>query len=125
MAVKIDSLADAIAEELEYFESGVMEDVKQSVRSAAKSCVKELREKSPELTGDYRHGWTSKIAFESPTDIRVNVYNRTDYQLTHLLEDGHAKVEGGSVDAIPHIAPAAENASKLLLNGVKFKVGKK
>lgn len=125
MAVSIDGLANAIAEELEYFESGVMEDVKQSVRTAAKSCVKELRTKSPNLTGDYRNGWTSKIAFESPTDIRVNVYNRTDYQLTHLLEDGHAKVGGGSVDSMPHIGPAADKASNLLMEGVKFKVGKK
>ena len=125
MAVKMDGLAAAIADALEEFQEETMQDVKTSVEDAAKLCVNELKENSPELTGDYAKGWRKKTAYESATDIRVDVYNKTDYQLTHLLEDGHAKVSGGTVPGTPHIGPAAEKASEKLEKDVLIKVGKK
>lgn len=124
MAVKMDGLAAAIADALEEFQEETVADVKDSVNNAAKLCVEVLKENSPKLTGAYGKGWRKKTAFESPLDIRVRVYNKTDYQLTHLLEDGHAKVSGGRVDGIPHIEPAAEKASERLLKDINIKVGK-
>ena len=125
MAIKMDGLADAIAEALEEYQEETVDEVKSSVRSSAKFCMNQLREDSPKLTGDYADGWRVKNAYESPLDIRVQVYNKTDYQLTHLLEDGHAKVNGGTVPGTPHIEPAAEKASQLLLKDINIKVGKK
>lgn len=121
----MDGLAAAITDVLEEFQEETMQDVKTSVEDAAKFCVRELQENSPELTGDYAKGWRKKTAYESATDIRVDVYNKTDYQLTHLLEDGHAKVSGGTVPGTPHIGPAAEKASEKLEKDVLIKVGRK
>lgn len=125
MAVKMDGLAAAIADALEEFQEETMQDVKTSVKDSAKSCVKDLKENSPKLTGEYAKGWRVKNAYESAIDIRVQVYNKTDYQLTHLLEDGHAKVSGGTVPGTPHIGPAAEKASEKLEKDILIKVGKK
>lgn len=125
MAIKIDDLASALVSELEYYESGVTEEVKKSVRAATKACIAELKSTSPSLTGSYAGGWRGKVAFESPMDIRVQVHNATDYQITHLLEDGHAKVNGGRVPAYPHIGAAADNASELLEKDVKIRIGRK
>ena len=125
MNIKIDELADAVAESLREYSEELMEDVKSSVKSAAKACVTELKETSPEATGSYKKGWQAKTAFESESDIRVQVHNRTDYQLTHLLEDGHANVDGGFTPGIPHIGPAADRAADLLEKDVKIKVGMK
>lgn len=123
MAVKVDDLASAIIQELHDYSREVAEDVKDSVNTAAKACVKELNANSPKDTGDYRKGWRVKKAYESNSDIRLQVHNATDYQLTHLLEDGFAHVTGDRVDGQPHIGPAAERAARLLEKDVKMKVG--
>lgn len=62
------------------------------------------------------------MVYENREDVRVVVRNKTDYQLTHLLENGHAKVNGGRVEGKPHIGPAEQNAEKKLMQKVKVVV---
>ena len=123
MDIKIDELAEAVASELREYRQDVVDGLKESVHSSAKTCVAQLRSTSPKQTGDYAKGWRKRTAYESDSDIRLQVHNATDYQLTHLLEDGHANVDGGFTPAQPHIGAAADKASQLLEKDVKIKVG--
>lgn len=123
MAIPIDSLTDVLAQELEEYNQDVTDSLKASVKDSAKACVSELKATSPALTGSYAKGWRARTAYDGPTDIRMQVHNKTDYQITHLLEDGHANVDGGRTPAYPHIGAAAEKASELLQKDVKIKVG--
>lgn len=125
MAIKIDDLAKAVAEELHTYRNEVVEELKGSVKDAAKKCVAAIKAASPADTGEYRDGWAVKKAFESDSDIRLQVHNKTNYQLTHLLEDGHANVDGGRTPGKPHISPAADMAAELLEKDVKVKVAAK
>lgn len=125
--MSIDGLADAIIEELRAYNQEVTDGLKKEVQDAGTLCRKELKTTSPKLTGDYAKGWRKKTTFESQSDIRVQVYNATDYQLTHLLEHGHALVGKngkvlGTVGAIPHIGPAEQKAEKQLMKRVKIVV---
>ena len=125
--VSVDGLADAIIEELRAYDQDVTDGLKKEVQDAGTLCRKELKSTSPKLTGDYAKGWRKKTAFESQSDIRVQVYNATDYQLTHLLEHGHALVGKngkvlGTVGAIPHIGPAEQKAESQLMKKVKIVV---
>lgn len=117
--VKIDGLADAIIKELSEYNQEVTDGVKQEVKSVANECKTEIQQNSPKLTGSYRKGWREKTMYESADDIRISIYNKTDYQLTHLLENGHAKVNGGRVEGKPHIGPAERHAEEKLLKKVK------
>ena len=121
-AIRIDDLADAIMDELYSYSDTVTEQLKADVKQVAKECVIELKNNSPDDTGDYKKGWKAKTAYESKTDIRVNVYNAKKPQLTHLLENGHAKVGGGRVEGKPHILLAEQSAEKKLLKKVKVSV---
>lgn len=129
--VKLEDLSDVIAQELENYRQDVTDSVKNDVKTVAKECKQEIQAKSPILTGDYKKGWRVKKVFESENDIRVVVENKTDYQLTHLLEHGHdVKNEDGKVighaPAHPHIGLAAQNASRKLVKKLKvtFENGK-
>ena len=118
----VKDLADAIAEELKQYSQDVTDGLKKEVKQVAKECKQEIQRNSPVLTGSYKKGWRDQVEYESREDVRVVVRNKTDYQLTHLLENGHAKVNGGRVAGKPHIGPAEQNAEKKLLAAVKVVV---
>ena len=122
-SVTVDALAAAVADELESYRQDVTDGLKKSVKDAGKQCLNEIRNASPVRTGRYRKGWQTSKAYESSEEIRVIVHNKTDYQRTHLLENGHLTRDGVSrVLGIPHIAPAEQHAAEILQDKVKVVV---
>ncbi|ALC52842.1 hypothetical protein ACN91_15015 [Bacillus cereus] len=105
----IDSLADDIARELQRYGKEVEEKLEVEKEVVANNLVDELKQTSPKSDSKggrkYAKGWRKKK--EGNAFI---VHNALKPQLTHLLEKGHAKVNGGRVPAIVHIAPAEEKA---------------
>ena len=122
MKTDIDGLAAAIQKELADYSQDVTDGLKKSVKQVAKECRDEIVQNSPVLTGSYKKGWGTKINYEASDDIRITVRNKTDYQLTRLLEYGHAMPKGGRVEGKPHIRPAEEHASEKLMRKVKVVV---
>ena len=125
--IKIDDLAKEIEKELENYSQDIADGVKADVKQVAQECRDEIKRNSPRLTGDYAKGWRTETNFESREDIRITVHNKTNYQLTHLLEDGHAGRGGtsnGAAPPYPHIGPAEENAAKKLEERVTVRVKK-
>lgn len=120
--VTIDGLADAVAKELADYSQDVTDGVKKEVKQVAKEMTQRLKQTSPKDTGKYAAGWREKTEFENAEDIRERVYNAKKPQITHLLEYGHAKQNGGRVEGKPHIRPAEQEAEKKLTNGVKVVV---
>ena len=60
-----------------------------------------------------------KITEESTISIGVTVYSPSHYMLAHLLENGHAKRNGGRVTGERHIGPAEEHAKEQLIGDIE------
>lgn len=118
--IKADQLAQEIVKILDDYRDTTVDKMKESVDKAAKQAVNELKTSSPKRTGAYAKDWAAK------KDRKANkwaygkvVYNKKHYRLTHLLEKGHRKVNGGMVAARPHIAKVEEKAINTLVEGIK------
>lgn len=120
MSIKIDigNVSKVVNEYLETYSEAVQKEIKEQLPKVGKEAVKQLKTTSPVMTGQYAKGWTSK-AESDRLSTKVIVYNKTDYQLTHLLEKGHALVGGGRTSAQPHIKPAQDKAEKKAIEVIK------
>ena len=103
--VDIKDLATEIAAGLTEYDQNVADEIKTIVDDVAQEGVDELKQSSPKLTGSYRRGWRKKQTYADTRTKRNTVFNKTDYQLTHLLEYGHASRNGGRVNPRGHIKP--------------------
>lgn len=113
MATK--SVEAQMKELLETFDDHVKEVVEDAAKESAKECVQKLKATSPKgRSGKYARSWTQKKLAGG-----YIVYNK-EYQLTHLLENGHAVANqygnygnpGGRVAGIKHIEPVEQEGIK-------------
>lgn len=121
MRIKPEQLAETIRKELDDLAEDTTDTVKKAVQEAADTAVKELKATSPKKTGRYAKSWTQKKVKENSSGKEIVVHARR-YQLTHLLENGHAKRGGGRVAARVHIKPVEEKVSEKLESDIKRKI---
>ena len=100
-------LSKEIQKYLQEYKEEIDEDVQDETDKAIASAKTELRSISPKNTGNYASGWAVKSKKYSNGYYKV-IWNRKAYQLTHLLEFGHATRNGGRTKAQPHIRPTEE-----------------
>lgn len=117
--VQIDSLSAEIRKELEHYKNVTTEGIKKAVREASKIAKTEIEQTAPSNTGKYNKSWAIKATRETANSLRVVVHSKDRYQLTHLLEFGHAKRNGGRVSARPHIANAENKAIQSFEKAIK------
>lgn len=111
--IRIEQLADTVMKGLEDYAKLAVDDLKADVQKAGKTVKQQIENTAPKKTGKYAKSWAVKKTRETSDSIQVVVHSKR-YQLTHLLEFGHAKWGGGRTRAFPHIAPA-EQAGTLQL----------
>ena len=112
--INVDALASEVMKELQDYADLTTEGMKKAVTDAGKTVRKEIQATAPSATGKYAKSWKTKKTAESSTTLEVTVHSPSRYQLAHLLEHGHAKVNGGRTAAQPHIAPAEELGAEQL-----------
>ena len=120
MKVKADDLEKTVSKVLAEYEDATLEVVEKAVNKTAKEAVERLKQSSPVRTGAYAKSWSSKKKKEKNKWAHGKVvFNKKYYRLTHLLEHGHAKVNGGFVAARPHIEKVERDAINNLVREIK------
>ena len=123
-----DSVEVQMGRILDEYVEKVHEVTDESIKHSSQEAVQKLRNTSPrnekgKRAGRYARGWTKKAGH-----YETIVYNKTDWQLTHLLENGHAVVNrygdtGARAEAIKHIEPvenwAIEDLPMRISRGLK------
>lgn len=118
-SIDIDDLADEIMDGLMEYADLATDTVKQAVKKVGNTVKKEIQATAPSDTGKYKKSFKVTKRKETANALEVTVHSKDRYQLTHLLEKGHAKRGGGRVSAIPHIAPAEEKGIRKLTEEIE------
>lgn len=112
--IPIQNLSDEIMKGLKEYAEITSDKVKSAVKTAGETAVNEIKNNAPRNKGRYAKSWSVKATKENSDLLVLTVYSRDHYRLTHLLEYGHAKRNGGRVPAQPHIAAAEEKSVEKL-----------
>ena len=117
--VRPDGMAEAIMEELNKFSKATATELKKAINEAGKTAKKEIEKNAPKRTGRYKRSWRVKKMKETADSLEITVHSKDRYQIAHLLENGHAKRNGGRVMGTPHIKDAQETAEKQLMDDIE------
>lgn len=127
MKVSLDNLDEEIKKELESYNVEAVRVTNESIKETAKEAVKTLKKGGPykNRTGKYAKDWTAGQREKTKSVIEVQgytVYNKENYQLTHLLEYGHQSRNGGRVKAFSHITPLNEQIGEIVASKIERKL---
>lgn len=132
--VKPENFSREIQMILNSYKNDVTDELKETADSLAKEAKATVASRSPVSTksvnigkgrvqepGAYKNGWKiNRRTGVNFIDIKIN---NKYYQLTHLLEFGHAKKGGmGRTKAIPHIRKTEQEYIQKLQNEMRNKI---
>lgn len=126
--ISVDKLSDEISNILSEYSDDVAEETDKTIREVANEAKDQLKVEGDfeNRTGQYRKGW--KVTFEETRLGLTAIVHNKKYQLTHLLESGHAKwlfgrYTGETVRAFPHIEKVNDEAQRKLEEELERRLG--
>ena len=130
-AIKPENLEKKLQEYLTQCKEDIDEEVVETTNTVIKEAKQELIQTSPRSgiarNTKYYKGWAIKNGGRTRKKhyYGKTIWNRTNYQLTHLLEFGHATRNGGRTQAQPHIRKVEEKYGTKFADLLENKIRRK
>lgn len=125
MNVRPEDFSKAVLKALAEYGDKTTEILEAETKTISRQTVSEIKKSAPS-GGSYAKGWSHKAAKGGAYKLSETVYNRTDYQLTHLLESPHDTGGGGhypkNVDYTGTLAQIEEKQTEKYINEVMAKL---
>lgn len=118
--MSIDKLEANVKKILQEYVGDVDQDIEKATRAIARKGAQAIQTSAAELfDGEtYASGWTSEVQ-KTRVGVTGVIYNNKQPGLAHLLENGHAAVNGGRVEGRPHIKPVEDAIVKEYEEAIK------
>lgn len=87
--IKPEEFQRAVIKAIHDYGDKVLDITEKEIKTTGRQTVTALKGSAP-AGGEYAKGWTHKVHKGGAYRLSDTVYNRTNYQLTHLLEKPHA-----------------------------------
>lgn len=116
--IPIERLAAEITKAVSEYTEDVSAAIETEVKNTADQVLAEVKRTAPKNTGEYARTFV-KTDKSLPGKRRYVIWNKKHYRRVHLLEFGHAKVNGGRVPAYPHLRPAHDRYASEMVENIK------
>lgn len=117
--IQIDDLTNTVMKELNEYKKITADKLKKEVRKTGNKIKNEIQKNAPIKSGAYKKSWKVKTLNERVNSLNLVVHSSNRYQLSHLLEFGHALRNGGRSKAKPHIKEEEELGIKEFEENIK------
>lgn len=125
--ISVDALVSKISEELTYYQRSVVDKaMTEETKKSMKELVQKTKATAPvgNRTKHYRDSISSKVLHKSDRGYGVRYrelwfVKGSDYRLSHLLNNGHAKKDGGRVEGTKFITKATDEVESTYLENLK------
>lgn len=110
-----------LSEILESYSYEIQDRITELAEEVAKNGQNDLKNSKNTYqvrTGNYNKGWRVKLD-KGDRYVHATIHNATNYQLTHLLEKGHATRNGKRTRAFKHIEPINDKCCEKFESGVE------
>ena len=117
--ITVAQLSGAINDILNEYDKDLTIGIDDVIRKVANKGAQALRGSSMSVIGGrYSRGWGYTLE-KGRLNTKATLWHKQAPGLPHLLENGHAKVNGGRVPGRPHIKPVEETIERDFVDTTK------